>query len=168
MHKRWIVGILGALLLMPVIVRAAPTTPDVPATPDARPLDANGFRKASDSERKAASTVIETQLKAFQNDDYATAEKYQASGLKENFASRDTFRKMMKEHYPQFANYKSVTFGDARADEKGEVIEIQATVTGKDKVVIKAVYVMVKEEGGYRVASVFTPPQRKPDPRDVI
>ena len=103
MHKTWIVGILGSLLLMPLLVRAAPSTPDAPAAPDTRPLDANGFRKATDSERKAASTVIEAQLKAFQCDDYVTAEKYQSSGLKENFASKDTIRRMMKEHYPQFA-----------------------------------------------------------------
>src|SRR4051794_25865073 len=70
-----------------------------------------GLRAAREDERKAAIAAIEGQLKAFKADDYAKAEKYQASDLRQNFQSTEHFRRMMREVYPQFANYKSATFG---------------------------------------------------------
>ena len=87
--------------------------------------------------------------KAFRADDYKTAEKYQSSALKDNFDSTEQFRSMMRRGYPQVANYKSVTFGEARCDEKAEQVQIRVTLTGKDNVTVRMVYVMVKEGGDY-------------------
>ena len=113
------------------------------------------LRDLTATERKAVTGVIEAQLKAFRADDYKTAEKYQSASLKENFDSTEQFRAMMRRGYPQVANYKSVTFGEARCDEKAEQVQIRVTLTGKDNVTVRMVYVMVKEEGEYKVSSVF-------------
>lgn len=135
---------------------------DEPAPPPPK------LRDPTAAERKAAEKAIEDQLKAFKADDYKKAEQYQSAGLRENFESPEQFRRMMKAAYPQFANYKSVKFGQARCDDKAEMVMIEATVTGQDGVVVRAVYMMVKEEGEYRVGGVNTPTTRRADPRDVI
>jgi hypothetical protein len=125
-------------------------------------------RAPTEAERKAASDAIEAQLKAFKADDYKKAEKYQSAGLKQNFRSTDEFREMMKRGYPQFANYKSVRFGDARCDAKGDNVQINVTVVGHDNVTVRAVYLMVREEGQYRVSSVFLEERPKADPSEVV
>ena len=142
-------GVLPAtgLSAAPRVVRAAAEEKNEPAEPKLRDL--------TPAERKSVAGVIESQLKAFRADDYKTAEKYQASALKENFDSTEQFRAMMRRGYPQVANYKSVTFGEARCDEKAEQVQIRVTLTGKDNVTVRMVYVMVKEEGEYKVSSVF-------------
>lgn len=128
------------------------------------------MRAATAAERNAAIASIETQLKAFRDDDYEKAQKYQARELRENFETLDQFRRMMKQGYPQFANYKSAKFGEARASEDGRIVEIPITLTGKDGVTVKADYVLVKEDGEYRVASVFggSPPATRLAPQDVV
>lgn len=128
----------------------------------------DGLRAATEVERKGAIASIETQLKAFKANDYVKATKYQHSSLRDNFRTPEEFRKMMRESYPQFANYKSVTFGEARCDAKGEAMQIQATVTGQDGVVVRAIYVMVKEEGEYRVGSVLGGIPSRVVPREVV
>ena len=87
------------------------------------------------------------QLKAFKANDYERATKYQSEGLRGNFETPDDFRRMMQRSYPQFANYKSVVFGEARATKNGDAIRVPVTLTGVDRVVVKAVYVMVREKG---------------------
>lgn len=125
------------------------------------------LRTATEAERKPVMTAIEAQLKAFRADDYKEAEKYQHSSLKENFASPEEFRAMMHRGYPQVVNYKSVSFGEARCDEKAEQVQIKVTITGKDGVVVKFMYVMLKEDGLYKVIGVFGGGPTKSEPRDV-
>ncbi|MGV3723112.1 MAG: DUF4864 domain-containing protein [Actinomycetota bacterium] len=125
------------------------------------------LRNLTEAERKQVTGAIEAQLKAFRADDFKTAEKYQHSSLKENFGSTDAFRAMMRRGYPQVVNYKTVAFGDSRCDEPGQTVQIRVTITGKDSSVLKMVYVMEKEEGEYRVLSVFGGQPPKAEPRDV-
>ena len=126
------------------------------------------LRAPTDAERKAATASIEAQLKAFKADDYEKAAKYQSAGLRDQFRTVEEFRRAIREGYPQFANYKSVTFGEARCDEKGDALQIQATVTGQDGVTVRGVYIMVREEGEYRVTSVFGGMRVKPSPKDIV
>lgn len=126
------------------------------------------LRKPTDAERKAAITSIEAQLKAFRDDDYVKATKYQSSGLRGNFDTPDDFRRMMRQSYPQFANYKSVSFGEALCSEKGEVLRINATITGQDGVTVRGIYIMVREEGEYRVSTVLGGVRPKPSPKDIV
>lgn len=125
------------------------------------------LREPTEAERKAVIAAIEAQLKAFRADDFKTAEKYQHSSLRDNFNSTEEFRAMMRRGYPQVVNYKSVSFGAARCDEKGEQAQIHVTLTGKDGVTLRLVYVMLKEEGEYRVATVFGGSPPRTESRDV-
>lgn len=130
------------------------------------PGEQPAFRMPTDAERKAATEAIEAQLKAFRDDDYETAEKYQSAGLRENFRSLDEFRQMMREQYPQFARYRSVRFGEARCDPTGDRMQLQAVITGQDGVTVRAIYTVVREDGEYRVAGVIGGARgRRPAPR---
>jgi len=141
---------------------------DKDAPKEAPPTDEPRLRAATEAERKAAIASIEAQLKAFRDDDYAKAEKYQHSSLRRNFDAPGQFRRMMREAYPQFANYKSATFGDAKCDEKGETLVIPVSVTGQDRLTVRAVYMLLKEDGEYRVAGVTGGIARKADPRNIL
>lgn len=109
---------------------------------------------ASAAVRKAASASIKAQLNAFAKDDYSKAVQYQSAGLKRNFPSVGAFRQMMTTTYPEFAHYKSVQFGDARADSKGLHVMMPVTLTGQDGVTLKALYLLVKEGKTYKVEGV--------------
>ncbi len=109
---------------------------------------------ASSAVRKAAAASIKAQLDAFAKDDYAKAVHYQSAGLKRNFPSVSAFRQMITTAYPEFAHYKSVQFGDARADAKGLHVLLPVTLTGQDGVTLKALYMMVKEGKVYKVEGV--------------
>jgi hypothetical protein len=117
------------------------------------PLPAK-MRPAKPAERQAAVSSIQAQLKAFGRDDYKTAVTYQSTGLKKNFPSPDAFRAMMMRTYPEFAHYKSVTFGPAQSDPMGTHMAILAAVTGQNGVTRRAVYLMVREGKIYRVEGV--------------
>jgi hypothetical protein len=166
----WTLVTLGAMFSLGALVQTGRlmAAPAVSAAAfQGNEPEAPKLRDATEAERKQVTTSIEAQLKAFRSDDYKAAEKYQHSSLKENFASTDAFRAMMRRGYPQVANYKTVTFGEAKSDEKGEQIQIRVTILGKDNVTVKMVYVMVKEEGTFRVLSVFGGQAPKSEPRDL-
>ena len=153
-------------ILAPLPAPAAPAArlaqQDLPIPP--------GGRKATEAERKAVSAAIEGQLKAFKADDYAAAMKFQSETLKDNFETPDEFRRAMKQGYPQFARYKTITYGLATADTKGERVAIQVTLTGEDNVTVRGIYLMVKEKGEFKVDTVLggTRPQPRTSPRDEV
>lgn len=153
-------------------------TPALPLAPEMRAAQAQeappeNWKDAPATEKAAAQKIIMTQLEAFKADDYEEAAKYQASGLRENFASTEQFREVIKTNYPQFANYKSVKWGKARSD--GPMLQIQIVITGKDGVQIAALYSMIQEEGGekgkskkeYRVSGVSGGSEQISDARTV-
>ena len=139
-------------------------TPAVPAAPEMKAAQAQeapeNWKSAPETEKAAAQKIIVAQLEAFKADDYKEAEKYQASGLKETFASTEEFEAMMKQNYPQFANYKAVKWGKARID--GPRLQVQVVITGQDDSEIVALYSMIQENVGtngeekleYRVSGV--------------
>lgn len=135
---------------------------------DSLPGPEAGARKPTDAERKAVTGAIEAQLKAFKADDYAAAMKYQSAALREQVDSAEDFRRMIKNSYPQFAKYKSITYGNATCDPKAERVAIQVTVTGEDKITVKAIYLMVKEKDGYKVDGVEGGIKPRLDPRDTV
>jgi len=155
----------GMLAAAPGVRQAADEKPNKEKE-EAQPLPP-GIRLATEAERKAVTTAIEAQLKAFRDNDYEKAQKYQSAELKRG-TTLEMFRRMMREVYPQFANYKSVTFGEARCDTKGEVVQIRVTLTGQDRVTVKAVYMMEKEDGEYRVSGVFGGMPAKFSPKDTV
>jgi hypothetical protein len=132
------------------------------------------WREARPAEVKAASLAIMSQLDAFKRDDFAAAAKWQSESLKRNFSSLSNFRRMIKEQYPDFASYKSVRFGRARTRDEapvnvpggapnsapnessrtGSLLEIEATLRGPQDNSIRALYLLVREGGAYRIAGV--------------
>ena len=140
-------------------------TPMIPIAPEMAAAQAQeappaNWKEAPAEEKKAAQDVIMAQLEAFKADDYQKAEKYQSSGLKDSFGSTEQFRAVIKNNYPQFANYKEVKWGKSRID--GPMLQIQIVITGQDDVQIAALYSMIKEDVGedgkekleYRVSGV--------------
>ncbi len=112
------------------------------------------WRTATAQERAGAIRSITAQLDAFRRDDYQTATKYQSAGLKSNFPSVAAFRQIIKNSYPQFANYKKAQFGAAQANADGSNVNVLIRLTGKDGVEVNAAYQMAREDGIYRVQSV--------------
>jgi len=113
-------------------------------------------RAATAAERGGATRSILAQLDAFRRDDYASAARYQSSALRRNFGSTAAFQAVIKKSYPQFARYKSVTFGPVTAQGKGKATQINVGIKliGQDGVRVQAMYSMVQEKGIYRVSGV--------------
>ena len=126
-----------------------------PAAAQAGGPDAGKMRPARAAERQGAAASITAQLKAFQKDDFQKAAQYQSANLKRNFPSVAAFRQMMKAGYPEFTNYKSVQFGDARADASGLHVLMPVTLVGHDGVTLRALYLMVREGRTYHVDGVM-------------
>lgn len=114
-------------------------------------------RAATQVERQGVATAIRAQLEAFKKEDYKSAMIYQSKELRKNFGSLEEFRAMMRRNYPQFTRYKKVQFGKSLAVGEGKDIHfiVPVSLTGKDGIKVQATYMMVKEGGQYRVASVL-------------
>lgn len=112
------------------------------------------WRVPTAKERDAALSSIKKQLEAFKRDDYAAASTYQSKALRENSGNVKTFQKMIKDGYPQFARYQSVVFGSEQIDKSGKFFQVPVTVTGSDGLKADALYLMILEEGIWRVSSV--------------
>ncbi len=125
-------------------------------------------RAAKPAERASAIASVQSQLKAFDRDDYKSAVTYQSAGLRRSFGSPAQFRAMITQAYPQFAHSKSITFGPAQCDPAGVHLTLPATVTGKDGVTVHALYLLVREGKMYHVEGVgggmpVLPPSDTPD-----
>lgn len=121
----------------------------------ARPAPSTlAWRAASTKERSAAIASATAQLQAFKADDYELAAKYQSQGLKKNFPSVADFQRIIQNSYPEFAHYKTAKFGAARATKNGAMVELPVVLTGQNGATVRAVYSMVLESEGYRVAGV--------------
>ena len=157
-------GLFFAATLLPAagvasarLVQKDETTPVPVPTPVTRAL--------TEKERKDATAAIEGQLKAFKSNDWEAATKFQHTSLRKAFNSPADFRQAIQRGFPQFANYKSVTFGDSRCSTNGDRVEIRMRVTGTDGVSVRATYVLMREENEYRVAGVS--PDRPTERQDV-
>lgn len=125
-------------------------------------------RAAKPAERASAIASVQSQLKAFDRNDYKTAITFQSVGLRRNFASPGEFQAMITQAYPQFAHSKSITFGPAQCDPAGIHLALPATVVGKDGVTVHALYLLVREGKTYHVEGVgggmrTLPPSDTPD-----
>ena len=78
------------------------------------------LRPATAVEKREASRSIQAQLDAFRRHDYKSAARYQSQSLRRNFTSIENFQNMIEKSYPQFADYQSVTFGNATARQIGK------------------------------------------------
>ena len=127
-------------------------------------FDPDELRPANASETRAAEGTIRAQLDAFDIDDYHTAMSYQCAEVRSAFHSPDNFRSMMENNYPAFAHYKSVRFAVVKASPDGRYVLVPTLVQGKNRTVVRAMYVMVMEQDKYRVMGVRGEPDYRPVP----
>lgn len=151
-----VVGIVGAVLWSTTFGPRVPNEVETPASVELQaPASSHeNWKPATKFQKNQASKSVSAQLEASKKDDYTTAVKYQSSTLRRNFASVAQFRQMMNRSYPQFAHYKSVEYGAAIASPDGQYINLAVRLTGRDGVKVRAVYIMRRENGLYRVDSV--------------
>jgi uncharacterized protein DUF4864 len=125
------------------------------------------WRPATARERQAGIASIRSQLEAFKKRDYRKAVLYQSSELRRSFPSVGAFRRMMETSYPQFTEYETVEFGEALAGPGGERLQIPVTLTGRDGVTVNATYLLILEDGAFRVEGVqggqFRPGGQQPE-----
>lgn len=165
MKPRLLPSLLALLALLPGAAQAIPMG-------DGVEVDENGveirYRPATEAERQSATTSIQSQLKAFRENNWDLASRFQSQGLQRNFASLDEFRSSIQRGYPQFAASRAVNFGHAICTADGSRLNILVTVEGADGVIVRAIYRMVREESGYAVSGVETRSNRRPQPQDIV
>jgi hypothetical protein len=112
------------------------------------------WRNANEQERSSAALVIRAQLNAFKRGDFEAAHALQSAGLRRNFPSADSLRRMIRQSYPHFTSARKTEFGRAEATEDSERVRIYLYLTSADGTQIQAGYHLVKEKGALRIDSV--------------
>jgi hypothetical protein len=110
-------------------------------------------KPASAAQRADAIKTIGGQLHAFDIGDWDSAVAFQSQGLRSNFSSPAQFGQMIQRAYPAFVRARHVDFGNALAS--GPVLEMDVQLTTRDGQKVRTQYMLFKEEGHYRVASVM-------------
>lgn len=99
-------------------------------------------------------SVVQRQMNAFNEDDYATARTFAAAGLRQRF-SKERFEKMVKSGYPQIAKSHLVSFGEILFSDDNQAAVATVHVTGKDRVTVIARYLMVLEGDAWKINGVM-------------
>lgn len=98
-------------------------------------------------------SVIQRQMKAFNEDDYRAAYAFASGSIRRRF-STERFEKMVKSGYPQIAKSHLVSFGEITLTNDKQAAVAVVHVTGKDRVTVIAEYQMVLEEGEWKIGGV--------------
>lgn len=135
----------------------SPTQGAAIAAPQARPPMGNRpaivSKPATKTERTAAQKTISSQLQAFAASNWKEAVKFQSAGLRDNFPSPESFGQMIEQTYPAFVRPKKVTYGNALSVNGS--IQFEVTLQGQDNSQTRALYMLTKEKGNYRIQSVL-------------
>lgn len=109
---------------------------------------------AGDAEVKAAQSVIESQLKAFQAGDGALAYSFAAPSIKRMFPSAEIFMGMVATGYQPVYSPESYAFGEAQ-EMGGTTIAQRVMLVGPDGKDYEALYQLeLQPDGSYRITSV--------------
>ena len=111
-------------------------------------------RSPTPKEMAEAKTTIEGQLKAFKANNFIHASDFQAGGMHMQIGSPDAFRRMIMEGYPEFGNYRTVSYGNAQSSDNGEMLMVPIKLTGEDNITVMAAYLLRRENGIYKVQGV--------------
>lgn len=131
---------------------SAPSGPPDSFSPRTHPP---GFRVTSGRTRRDVVAVIGDQLAAIRAGDADRAWSYQSRGLHRNFPSAQAFVAQISGSYPEFGRSKSATYGPVWADQAGTYAEVAVTVRGQNGRLAPAHYLLIREDGGYKVAGVM-------------
>jgi hypothetical protein len=109
------------------------------------------LKPSGENVKKELTDVIESQLAAFRQEDYAKAYSFAAAGIQKQF-SRAAFEKMVKNDYPVIANSKSVRFG--LITDNGKEAVVVANVRGNGKQLAQYQYLLVFQDSKWRINGV--------------
>ncbi len=136
----------------------APTPQDTPGADgpilSGLPAGTTGWHVAPEPERQQAMAVIGSQLAAIRAGDADRAWSYQSRGLRRNFTSSRAFVAMIGTQYPEFGHAASAAFGPVLTNPDGNLAGVAVTVRGQNGKLAPAYYMLIKEDGGYKVAGV--------------
>jgi len=99
--------------------------------------------------------AIGAQLAAIRAGDAGQAWFYQSRNLRRGFRSAQAFQSSISGRYPEFGHAASAYYGPVWSDPAGNHASVAVTVRGQNGKLAPAYYLLVREDGGYKVASVF-------------
>lgn len=106
-------------------------------------------------------SVVQRQMKAFNENDYPTAYTFASESIRRRF-SKERFENMVKSGYPQIAKSHLVSFGEITLSGDKQAAVAIVHVTGKDRVTVIARYEMVLEEAGWKIGGVMILEESRP------
>jgi len=107
--------------------------------------------EAGEAEVKAAQSVIDSQLQAFQDNDGARAYSYAAPSIKRIFPTKEAFMNMVTNGYPPVHRAQSHAFGKVEETGPTSIIQ-QVLIVGPDGKDYEAVYTLERQpDGGYLI-----------------
>ena len=106
-------------------------------------------------------SVIQSQMKAFNDDDYPTAYTFAAESIRGRF-SKERFEAMVRAGYPQIAKSSRISFGEVTLSKDRQAASASVRVTGKDHVTVVAQYQMLLEGGAWKIGGVMILEESRP------
>ena len=140
----------GLLLRRQIAAHPKPPKMDILST---KP-DPNVWHVETGAVKKAVTGSIQAQLTAIRTGDANKAIFYQSSGLRRNFATPKQFVQSITRYYPEFGHSRSAEFGPVWVDKTGNYAEVVVTSRGENGQRARGYYMMVQEDGVFRVAGV--------------
>jgi Domain of unknown function (DUF4864) len=114
------------------------------------------FRLSVDPEKHELLKVVNTQLLAFRQNDYATAYACADSAIQKKLSVAG-FEEMVKKGYPGIAHSRSASFGIIV--DNGEQAYVKVGITGISGHTLQYCYLLVREPGGWRISGVIQIPR---------
>jgi hypothetical protein len=140
----------GLLLRRQITAHPKPPKMDILST---KP-DPNVWHVATGAVTKAVTGSIQAQLTAIRTGDATKAIFYQSSGLRRHFATPQQFVQNITHYYPEFGHSRSAEFGPVWVDKTGNYAEVVVTSRGENGQRARGYYLMIQEDGIFRVAGV--------------
>jgi len=156
-------GLSALVLRRQIAARPVPRTDAAPRQPSdqneptdpGRPVNPKTWHVAAGPARREALATIGDQLAAIRTGDADRAWSYQSRGLHRNFhSSARMFVQAITRGYPEFGHAQSAAFGPVWMDAAGGHADVVVTVRGRNGRLARGYYLLVREDGGYKVAGV--------------
>jgi hypothetical protein len=119
-----------------------------------QPASLKGWHVAAAPARRAAQATVASQLAAIRAGNADGAWFYQSRSLRRNFPSAQAFVKMIARGYPEFGHAISEEFGPVWVNPAGDHAAVTVMVRGENGHLARGYYLLVREDGGYKVAAV--------------
>jgi len=111
----------------------------------------------------AVQAVIRGQIEAFKKDDAKKAFTYASLGIHQSFGDDAlTFGMMVQEQYPMVYRPKSYKF-DPTVELEGSIVQ-GVVIEDQAGVMVRAVYLLIKEGNAWKVSGVFLTPLEEETP----